>query len=299
MSERFRPDPARRVTMQTIAELAGVNASTVSRVLSKGDIPENALTPTSRRIRDIARELGYVPDPHAASLRTQRTRALGVLVPRMTDVVLAAVCEVIEETATELGYQTVVSNTWDDQEQRRRKVELLLGHRVDGLILGDALLEDPFLDELAERQVPFVLVSRRSGGHASVTCDDFLGGRLAGTHLADLGHRRIAILAGPPHASTGRDRTSGCLQALAERGITVQDRYIVPSPHDARGGHAAAELPVPLTSVRSDHQAMGAAAAQMLITALSGRTVVSQRLPPQLVVRRSSDSTVRSRTTRR
>jgi LacI family transcriptional regulator len=291
-----------------------------------------------------------VPDPHAASLRTQRTRALGVLVPRMTDVVLAAVCEAIEETATELGYQTVVSNTWDDQEQRRRKVEPLLGHRVDGLILGDALLEDPFPDELAERQVPFVLVSRRSGGHASVTCDDFLGGRLAGTHLADLGHRRIAILAGPPHASTGRDRTSGCLQALAERGITAQDRYIVPSPHDARGGHAAAErllalrpkptavfavndttavgvmgalrdhgctvgedvavvgyndielaaeLPVPLTSVRSDHQAMGAAAAQMLITALSGRTVVSQRLPPQLVVRRSSDSTVRSRTTRR
>lgn len=236
----FSP-PSPRVTLRTIAEEVGVNVSTVSRVLSDhrrgGDGPRSD---TARRIIEVADHLAYRHDAYAASLRTQRTGALGVLVPRLTDIVLAVIYEAIEETATGLGYQTVVSNTRDDPLQQRRRVELLLSRRVDGLILGDARLDSPFLEELARRHVPFVLVSRRVGAHVSVTCDDAHGGWLAGTHLADLGHRRIGILAGLPYASTACDRRDGALAALSARGINVPSAYVVGSANDAAGGHDAA-----------------------------------------------------------
>lgn len=101
-------------------------------------------------------------------------------------------------------------------------------------------LDNTFLDELAEREVPFILVSRRAGHHVAVTVDDDLGGRLAAIHLASLGHRRIGLLAGVPYASTGCDRRAGALKALAERGIDVPARYVIDSSYDAAGGHMAA-----------------------------------------------------------
>ncbi|MDP9408394.1 MAG: LacI family transcriptional regulator [Actinomycetota bacterium] len=230
----------RRVTLRTIADEVGVNVSTVSRALSgRRDGGENP-SETARRIVEAADRLGYVRDATAASLRTQRIGAFGVLVPRLTDIVLATVYEAVEETAAGLGYETVVSSTRDDPELQRRRVELLLGRRIDGLILGDARLDNGFVDELAERNVPFVLVSRRAGEHVAVTIDDKAGGRLAATHLADLGHRRIGILAGVPYASTGCDRRDGALTALAERGIDIPSRYVVDSGYDTAGGHEAA-----------------------------------------------------------
>lgn len=238
MSGDVRGRP-RRVTLRTIAEDVGVNVSTVSRVLS-GRGQDAHRSATARRIVEVADRLGYVKDATAASLRTQRIGAFGVLVPRLTDIVLATVYEAIEETAAGLGYQTVVSSTRDDPELQRRSSELMLSRRVDGLIVGDARLDNLFVDELARREVPFVLVSRRSGAHAAVTIDDHAGGRLAATHLADLGHRRIGILAGVPYASTGYDRRDGALTALAERGIDVPSRYVVDSPYDSGGGHQAA-----------------------------------------------------------
>jgi LacI family transcriptional regulator len=344
MSEGNRGS-AQRVTLRTIADEVGVNASTVSRVLSRRG-SEGVRSETARRVLEVADRLGYVPDPYAASLRTRRIGAIGVLVPRLTDVVLATVYEAIDEAAATLGYQTFVSSTRDEPELQRRRIELLLSRRIDGLILGDARLDTPFCDELAERGTPFVLVSRRSGDHPSVTIDDEMGGRLATTHLADLGHRRIGVLAGASYASTGCDRRDGALTALAERGIEVPDRYVLDSPVDAAGSHQVAlrlfsqeprvtavfavndvtaigvmgaardlglrvgedvavvgyndigiarELPVPLTSVRSEHAEMGRVATRMLASRIAGEDVASVRLPPRLVVRQSSDPSARPR----
>ncbi len=192
-------------------------------------------------------------------------------------------------------------------------------------------------------------MSRTHGNFDSVTCDDYTGGRLAGTHLADLGHRRVGIIAGQPYASTGRERSRGCIEALAERGIPTPRNLLVHSTFDAEGGRGAAlrlmrkdapptaifavndttaigamgalrdlgctvgidvaivgfnditiarDLPVPLSTVRSPLAQMGSEAAQMLIARLRGEAIASprhHRLPTQLVVRESSDPTVRTR----
>ncbi len=143
------------VTLKVLAEELGLNASTVSRVLNDptGIDSRWASQDTKERIFALAEERGYRKNPYAASLRTAKSQMVGVVVPRLQDYVLATIYEGIDEAATEHGYFTVVSNSLDDPEAHRAKAEKLLDRRADGLILGDATFEDPYLDELAERDV--------------------------------------------------------------------------------------------------------------------------------------------------
>jgi LacI family transcriptional regulator len=237
------PIGGRRVTMKMVADAAGVHVSTVSRVLNRtsGGTEPAEVSATEKRVLAVAGRLGYVPDMAAASLRSQRTRVLGVIVSRLTDVVLATVFEGIAAEAARLGYQAVVANSDDDPAEQRRRIDFLMARRVDGLILGDAHLDDNIADELAARHVPHLFAVRRANNAPAITVDDFEGGRLVGTHLADLGHRRVGIVAGHRWASTGLDRAEGCLQALRERGIDVAAKDVIYSGFDVAAGRTAAE----------------------------------------------------------
>ncbi|WP_406407802.1 substrate-binding domain-containing protein [Streptomyces halstedii] len=230
------------VTLAQIARQAGVHVSTVSRALSTDDAVRGGVgAETVTQIRALAEELGYQRDPAGAALRTGRSRMLGVLVPRLTDIVLATIYEGIDAAASTAGYHTVVANTGDDPEMQRRRADALLARRVDGLVLGDARSDSDLVAELARRRIPLVLVSRRLPGRISVTTDDVLGGRLAAEHLLSLGHRRVAVVAGEPYASTGVERTQGFLDAFAGAGLPVPASHVVPSRFDVPGGRAAAE----------------------------------------------------------
>lgn len=234
-------DAAGRPTLRTVAALAGVHVSTVSRVLAPGDRPatRTASEDTAQRVRAVARDVGYVPNPLATGLRTRRSRVIGVVVPRLTDVVLATIYEGIDGAAGEQRMQTFVANSHDDPELRHSKVEMLLDRRVDGLILGDSPLDGRFADALARRGVPFVLVNRRAGDHPAVTCDDYEGGRMVAEHLLGLGHERPAVVAGEPYASTGVDRTAGFVDRYAEAGLPIPPEWVVPSTFDVAGGRLA------------------------------------------------------------
>ncbi len=231
------------VTLRMLAEHLGVSTSTVSRVLnSPGDTALRwGSAATIERIRTHADEMGYTPNPQASSLRTARSGLVGVLVPRLQDFVLATIYEGIEEAALEHGLSTFVTNSLDDRAAQRQRSRMLIDRRVDGLIFGDAHLDHAVVDEVAARGVPLVLVSRRAGDHVSATCDDVLGGRLAGEHLVRTGRTRPAVLAGQPFASTAVDRTRGLCDAFAAAGLEVPADRIVHGPFDAAGGRAAAE----------------------------------------------------------
>lgn len=333
--------PNRPVTLRAIAQELGLHVSTVSRVLNgtANDSGRAASQETIQRIRTLAAAREYHPNPHAKSLRTQRSSLIGVLVPRLSDIVLATIYEGVEEAAVELGLSTFVTNTGDDPDNQRVRTQMIIDRRVDGLIFGDARIDGRFLDQLAAQGTQFVLTNRRAASHPSVTCDDYLGGRLAAEHLLELGHDRVGVLAGERYASTGIDRTAGFVDRYHEAGLDVPAEWIVHSSFDTTGGrqaaetifggdripsalfvvndfaaigafgaardHAlrigdqlaivgfndvplAAELPVPLTSVRSNMHEMGRRATQMLFQVLSGQDVTSERLAPTLVAREST-----------
>ncbi|MGI5232372.1 LacI family DNA-binding transcriptional regulator [Actinoallomurus sp. CA-142502] len=333
----------RHATLRAIAQSAGVDVSTVSRVLngSPEDAQRAASQRTAEEIRQWAARLNYRPNPHAASLRTRRSNLIGVLVPRLSDLVLATVYEGIEDAAARHGMTTFVMNSRDQAAEQRERTELALSRRVDGLIFGDAHIDGAFLDDIAGQQVPFVLVNRRAGDHPAVTCDDYEGGRLVAEHFLELGHTRVGVIAGEPFASTGIDRTTGFLDRYREAGVDVPASRVVHSHFDAAGGRAAAdrllrsrarptaifavndfaaigalgalrdqglrpghdvaiagyndtplaaELPIPLTSVRSPMHEMGARALELLLRVLAGEPAASERLTPALVVRASSEN---------
>lgn len=230
-------------TLRTIAQSAGVDVSTVSRVLNgtPEEAQKAASQATAEEIRRWAARLKYRPNPHAASLRTRRSNLIGVMVPRLSDFVLATIYEGIEDAAARDGLATFVMNSYDRPTEQRERTEMALSRRVDGLIFGDARVDGAFLDEIAARQVPFVLVSRHAGRHPAVTCDDRQGGRLVAEHLLELGHRHVGVIAGEPYASTGIDRTAGFVDHYREAGIEIPSSRIVHSPFDAVGGRQAAE----------------------------------------------------------
>lgn len=330
-----------RPTLRTIAELVGVSASTVSRVLhpGKATVGRKTATETTKRILAAARQVEYVPNPHAASLRTQRSYLVGVLVPQLADLVLALIYEGVEAAASDLGYTAFVTNTHDDPPTQRLRAEMMLNRRVDGLILGDARADHGLVDSLRTRGVAYVLTNRRVQGHPSVTGDDRQGGRLVAEHLLDLGHTRVAVAAGAAYASTGIDRTGGFLEVFADAGHPVPPELVVHSPFDVAGGRAAteqllirrsdltaifavndfaaigamgairesgrrpghdvalagyndvplaAQLPLPLTTVRSPMREMGYRAVEMLMQRMDGQDVEPALLEPELMVREST-----------
>jgi LacI family transcriptional regulator len=255
-------DPDVRVTMRDIARQAGVHTSTVSRVLNQPALTSSR-TPTAVKIRKIAEELGYEPDHWAASLRSGRTRTVGVVMSRLSDVVVATVYEAVERTLSESGFHALLVGAGDEPHAQRRKADLLLGRRVDGLLLGASRLDDTFLEQLRRREVPYVLVLRSSGDHPSVTIDDELGGFLAGRHLLERGHRRVGLVAGPQYTSTGRDRRRGFLRAFAEGGAPVSPDHIVEAGFHVEAGYRAAQAlmsrPDPPTGIfaMTDYSALG------------------------------------------
>ena len=157
-SDQRAEDRQGRVTVHDVAAAAGVSKSTVSRILDER-LPRSE-SDTAKRVRQVAEELGYMRDVAAASLRRGKTSTIGVVVPRLTDTVMAMLYEAIAHACVRAGQFAIVATTDDEPEAGRAAAQSLLQRGVDGLILSTARLDDDFPEELSARGVPFVLALR-------------------------------------------------------------------------------------------------------------------------------------------
>jgi len=174
------------------------------------------------RVNDAAQKLGYRPNTLAASLRTQRSRLVGVLLPDLTNSVFSPILSGVTEALGEAGYSVVVADAGADGERQSQLFNDLLARRVDGLVLATASRSDALVEWTVEHGVPTVLVNRAESGNrvGSVVSDDGEGMRLAAEHLLELGHREIAHIAGPSNLSTGFLRRRGLEASLAAHGLS-------------------------------------------------------------------------------
>jgi len=208
------------VTLRDVARLAGVHPGTVSRALNpatEGLVNDE----TVRRVQDAAKTLGYRPNPMARGLKTNRTYTIGVLIPDIQNPLFPPIIRGIDDRLGSAGYTPLIANTDNDPQRERNDVEAMRTRQVDGFITATARRDHELLDEVARLDAPVVLVNRRAEDDTlpSATADDHEGVRLAVTHLIELGHRRIAAVAGPQDLSTGLHRHEGFLAALAEHGL--------------------------------------------------------------------------------
>lgn len=230
--------PERRaVTLRDVAEASGVSISTASRILDDRTAPSRSAT--AEKVRAAADELGYRRNMFASNLRRGATATIGVLVPRLTDAVMALMFEAVERTARRQGYFAVVATCGDNPDEERRATETLLDRNVDGLILATARLDDALPASLRERGIPHVLVLRTDRLSPSSLGDDEAGGYLAVRHLIDLGHRDIAVVTGPWFTSSGQDRQRGAERALREARIELAPDRIFSSGYGVDDGLVA------------------------------------------------------------
>lgn len=258
--------PGTTVTLRDVAAASGVSLSTASRALDeRGTATRSA---AAAHVRKVAEELGYRRNSFASNLRRGETRTLGVLVPRLSDTVMALMFEELERAAADRGYFAMVATSGDDPDDESRAAETLLDRNVDGLILATARLDDELPKRLRERGVAHALVLRTDGVSPSSLGDDELGGYLAVRHLIDLGHRDIAVVTGPSFTSTGITRLDGAHRAMKEADIKPPEEWLLATGYGIENGFAAGEALLGLAGRRptavfaaNDNLAMGIMAA--------------------------------------
>ncbi len=256
------------VTLKEVADRAGVNPSTVSRVINE-DPNLSIREETRNRILRAIEELEYRPNAVARSLRLKTTRTAGMIIPDITNPFFPEVFKGAESAASERGFSLILCNTNEDPEKEKSYIKLLAEKQVDGILLASTYIQDETIDMAARRNIPYVLVNRasRNAGSASVVVDDVYGAELAVQHLADLGHRRIAHISGLLYTETGLERLEGYRRTLNRNQIPFLSEYMVEARFSEREGYLAMEkllaLPQPPTGVFSanDLIALGAVSA--------------------------------------
>ena len=228
-----------RPTPVTIAKHLGVHYSTVSRALSPDPAVRRTVSDaTIDRVERAASELGYVSNQIGASLRTGRSRALGVLVPHTSEWVVGTVYEGIDAAASELGYATFVANTFNDEDTREARIRKLSQWGVDAILYSDSRLGAKDLDAVGG--VPCWPIIRRGREDHSFRVDDAAGGRLVARHLIRNGYRDAAIICGPRDMSTFRDRAAGFVEEYVRLGGRVGADRIVDSELTIESGRREA-----------------------------------------------------------
>ncbi|MFC3577674.1 substrate-binding domain-containing protein [Streptomyces yaanensis] len=227
-------------SIKDVAAEAGVSVATVSRVLN--DHPSVSADARTRVLAAVE-VLGYRPNAVARSLRTDQTRTLGLVISDVLNPYFTQLARAVEEQARALGYSVIIGNADERPDLQDHHVRTLLDRRIDGLLVSPTDGGSPLMLDAARGGTPMVFVDRwiegvvvpvvRSDGSAAI--HDLVA------HLYGLGHRRLAIIAGPAATTTGRERVEAFRQAMAAYGLPLPDAYIGQGDFQAESGRRATE----------------------------------------------------------
>ncbi|MEY4647801.1 MAG: hypothetical protein RL009_217 [Actinomycetota bacterium] len=203
-------------TIYDIAKLAGVNPSTVSRALTT---PGRINKATEEKIRAAAKQLNYKANPFARALPTGKTKMLALMIADITNPVFFKVVRGAEQEAASRGYTLVVAESQESSIIEAKSLERILP-AVDGVILGTTRLTDKEISQV-NFDKPVVLVNRKAEGVADVAPDNEPGIEEAIGHLARLGHKSIAYVAGPANSWIGAQRFELIMKHALKAGMSV------------------------------------------------------------------------------
>ena len=227
-----------RVTLKDIARACGYSANTVSRALR-----DDARLPdaTRTRIREAARDMGYIRNSLASTLRSGRSHTVAVIVNDLHNLHFCNMLSKMDQSLRQAGYNMMVLCMQLNEALGEQLIHTAISQSVDGVLYFPYHNNRRHIEYMEKHRVPFVLLDRwiQNAVTNNVRCDDVQGGRLAGEHLARLGHRRFLYLSGVNQSSSQIDRLTGFLEALAARGMGPEDVRIVPGDAVERALEAA------------------------------------------------------------
>jgi DNA-binding LacI/PurR family transcriptional regulator len=217
------------VRLKDIAQYAGVSVMTVSKALRN---EPDVSAATKARIKQLAQQMGYVPDSTAQGLRTRTTKLFGLVIPSITNPIYARIVFAIEERAHELGYDILLAHTHNVPAREETCIRRLMSRRVDGFFISPVYrfeADARIYQELAVCKTPTVLLGAPAPfckSFPSVEIEELTASESATQHLLKLGHKRIAYLTGPQSAPWAHERFEGYRHALRDAGLDVDDRLV-------------------------------------------------------------------------
>jgi LacI family transcriptional regulator/LacI family repressor for deo operon, udp, cdd, tsx, nupC, and nupG len=223
----------RKISIADIARRAGVSHSTVSRALRDSPL----ISPKVRaEIKQLAREMRYVPNAIAQSLQTQRTNTIGVVVTSIADPFYAEVVEGIEQVARTAGLSVLLSASHRDFDQEIAAIDNFHRRRVDGILLTDSRISKHNTKQVEQITVPTVLINSQTKDQPeifhSVAINDYLGATLAVEHLISLGHTSIGYLGVGDRSNSNQQRLEGYQMTLSKAGLPQVPEWVAINVED-------------------------------------------------------------------
>lgn len=218
----------RRTSLKDLADKLGVSIATVSRALRNSHEVGEEMT---QKVKKLAKELNYRPNPFAQSLRKEAPRVIGVIVPNLVTHYYAAVLDGIEDYASKLGYSVISSNSHEDHEREAQALDNFLNMHVEGIIacLAQDTTDYSHFEQLHEMGVPLVFFARccLEDMFSQVVGNGDVAAQEATQHMIETGSRRVAFIGGPNHLDMVRRRKHGYLEALRENRIPINRDLVV------------------------------------------------------------------------
>lgn len=221
-----------------VAKRAGVSISTVSRVLNNTGYPVKP--ETRQRVLEAVNELGFRPNDLARGLLLKKSRTIGLIIPDVSNPYYPELSLGVEATASGHGYSVIFCNTSRQADKLEHYVDVLLQKRADGIIIaGGGTDFAPVSQALSDFDIEVTVIGRHNLPFPSVQIDNVRAAYEVTSHLANLGHERIAFISGPLNRTSVHDRLEGYRASLEERGIERDDRLLREGQFEAESGYSA------------------------------------------------------------
>lgn len=232
----MKSEKRNRVTLQQVAEHAGVSRATASLIVRGSP---HISEPTRKKVLESMQQLGYVYDRVAANLRSRSSSTVGLIITEIGNPYFSELLVGVHQALDQEGYTVILGTTFDSNTKQDQLISTMLEYRVGGVIMS-AVSGSPkeSIDRLNQWDIPVVLVAREpaEGGFDYVGVDNVLGAKMAVDYLIRKGHRRIAYLGGPSGSSPRKERMRGYCAALEEAGLPVDESLLVESEATRQGG---------------------------------------------------------------
>jgi LacI family sucrose operon transcriptional repressor len=223
------------ITIKEIAERANVSRTTVSRVINNsGYVSDEA----KKRVLKVIEETGYIPSEHAKSLRTKKTKVIGVILPKISTETSSRLVKGLDEVFAKEGYQILLTNTNLELEKEIEYLKLLKSRHVDGIILSATIINKPLLEEIHHLKIPFVTVGQYIPELPNVLFDDYQSSKDLVYFMIKKGYKHIAFIGvDEKDRSVGYLRKNGYLDAMKENNLPIEKGWVQKGTFDVDSGY--------------------------------------------------------------
>ncbi|MDC3412699.1 LacI family transcriptional regulator [Aquibacillus sp. 3ASR75-11] len=224
-------------TIKEIADMANVSRTTVSRVLNDSGYVSKDVR---QRIMKVIEETGYVPSEHAKSLRTKKTKVIGVILPKISTETSSRLVAGIDDILSEKGYQILLANTNLDQEKELEFIKLLKVRQVDGIILTATNVNERLVQQINKTDIPLIVIGQEVDSVSNVLYDDYHAARAVVSLFIQKGHEAISFIGvDESDVAVGHLRKKGYIDEMTQHGLTVEDTWIQKGIFDIESGYEA------------------------------------------------------------